>query len=127
MALALKPLMAVPLILLIVALVEGDGLDEPLKLRAIEPGIARFVPGATATERLIAPAMAWEPSVLLVRLMLVGCEPKSILPRALLTSRLMKFMFALPAMLVCPLLSTLPFSSGVLAPRLPKATAPPQF
>ena len=41
-AVAFRLLIAVPRMLLIVALVEGDELEEALRLRAIEPGIDRF-------------------------------------------------------------------------------------
>jgi RimJ/RimL family protein N-acetyltransferase len=67
-AVAFTLLIAVPRRLLIVAFVAGDGFEAAFLLMAREPGIARDFPGATATERLIAPAFALAPSVLLLRL-----------------------------------------------------------
>jgi hypothetical protein len=89
MAVAFKLIIAVPRILLIDTLVAGDGLFAAFLLMAREPGIDSDVPGETATERLIEPAVAMAPSVLLLRLRVVCWEPKSTLLRVLLTSRLM--------------------------------------
>ena len=68
MAVAFKLLIAVPRTLLIDDLVVGDWLELAFLLTAREPGIESVLPGETAMERLIAPAVAMAPSVLLLRL-----------------------------------------------------------